>query len=197
MLYASDRSFPPPSDVPAQTTRRSAPQTYLTHAARSKDFHGFVNPPIYRGSTVLFETMDDAGGAGLAAPQVHVPLRLFVFRVPAGRNSGDALDLPMANSAVINPEIEAVDEEMRHGWEGCLSLPGLRGLVPRRWRIRYRGVDSAGAPVGGAVSGFHAQVVQHEVDHLDGILYPMRISDFRFFGFTEELGRYATAGRQP
>jgi len=127
----------------------------------------------------MIETMEDAGGAGLAAPQVHVPLRLFVFRVAVG------------NTVVINPEIEAVGEDVRLRWEGCLSIPGMRGAVPRPWRIRYRGVDTEGRPVGGEVSGFHAGVVQHENDHLDGVLYPMRMTDLRLFGFNEELSRAA------
>jgi len=127
----------------------------------------------------MIETMEDAGGAGLAAPQVHVPLRLFVFRVAEG------------NTVVINPEIEAVGEDVRLRWEGCLSIPGMRGAVPRPWRIRYRGVDTEGRPVGGEVSGFHAGVVQHENDHLDGVLYPMRMTDLRLFGFNEELSRAA------
>ncbi len=154
-------------------------------------------PEIRRLVRDMLETLDDAGGAGLAAPQVHVPLRLFVFRVAEGRTSGDADDRVVGDSVVINPAIEAVDEEERLCWEGCLSLPGLRGAVARRWRIRYRGVDCEGAPVGGLAGGFHAQVVQHETDHLDGILYPMRIGDFRYFGFNEELSRAVAAGRQP
>ena len=137
----------------------------------------------------MFETMEDAPGSGLAAPQVHVPLRLFVFRVGEGRTSGDADDRVVGNTVLINPEIEAVGEDLRLRWEGCLSIPGLRGAVARHWRIRYRGVDCEGAPVAGEVTGFHAGVVQHEFDHLNGILYPMRMTDFRLFGFNEELAR--------
>lgn len=137
----------------------------------------------------MFETMEDAPGAGLAAPQVHVPLRLFVFRVMPERASGDPDDTPVGNTVVINPTIEPATEEKRLRWEGCLSIPGLRAAVPRYSRIRYRGVDCDGRPVSAEVSGFHAGVVQHEYDHLDGILYPMRMTDFRLFGFTEELAR--------
>ena len=146
-------------------------------------------PEIRRLVRDMLETMEDAPGAGLAAPQVHVPLRLFVFRVVPGRGSGDPDDREAGNTVVINPEIEPVGEDVRPRWEGCLSIPGMRGVVGRHWRIRYRGVDTEGAPVGGEVTGFHAGVVQHEYDHLDGILYPMRMSDLRLFGFNEELAR--------
>ncbi|MBU6499381.1 MAG: peptide deformylase [Rhodospirillales bacterium] len=148
-------------------------------------------PEIRRLVADMIETMHDASGAGLAAPQVHVPLRLFVFRVAADRATGDAEDVPMPDTVVINPHIEAIGEDARLCWEGCLSIPGLRAAVPRAWRIRYTGVDTAGHPVGREVTGFHAGVVQHEYDHLDGILYPMRMRDFTLFGFTEELARAA------
>ncbi|MBV9784317.1 MAG: peptide deformylase [Acidisphaera sp.] len=137
----------------------------------------------------MLDTMEDASGAGLAAPQVHVPLRIFVFRAPAERVTGDADDRQVGNTVVINPVLEAIGEDVRLRWEGCLSIPGLRAAVPRAWRVRYSGVDCDGAPVGGEVSGFHAGVVQHEYDHLDGILYPMRMTDFSRFGFVEELAR--------
>ncbi len=144
-------------------------------------------PEIRRLVADMIETMDDAGGAGLAAPQVHMPLRLFVFRVPASRvENGEA---PVGTSVVINPSIEPLGEEMVLRWEGCLSIPGLRAAVPRHARVRYAGVDTEGAPVGADASGFHAGVVQHENDHLDGILYPMRMTDFSLFGFNEELAR--------
>jgi peptide deformylase len=146
-------------------------------------------PEIRRLVADMFETMEDAPGAGLAAPQVFVPLRLFVFRVLEGRTSGEPDDRVVANTVLINPEIEPVGEDYRLRWEGCLSIPGMRGVVPRHWRIRYRGVDTDARPVTAEVSGFHAGVVQHEYDHLDGILYPMRMPDFRHFGFDEELAR--------
>jgi peptide deformylase len=146
-------------------------------------------PEIRRLVADMFETMEDASGAGLAAPQVHVPLRLFVFRVSDTRVGEDADDTPIGNSVLINPEIELLGDEHVLRWEGCLSIPGLRAAVPRAPRIRYRGVDCDGRPVGGEVSGFHAGVVQHEYDHLDGILYPMRMTDFSLFGFNEELTR--------
>ncbi len=150
-------------------------------------------PEIRRLVADMIETMDDASGAGLAAPQVHVPLRLFVFRVNPARASGDAEDTAvMPNGVVINPEVELLGDDQRLRWEGCLSIPGLRAAVPRAWRIRYKGVDTEGRPVGGEVTGFHAGVVQHEFDHLNGVLYPMRMTDFSLFGFNEEIARAQT-----
>ena len=152
-------------------------------------------PEIRRLVADMIETMEDAQGAGLAAPQVHVPLRLFVFRVPAGRTVPAEGDGEMGTTVVINPELELLGEDMVLRWEGCLSIPGLRAAVPRHQRVRYRGVDTEGQPVGAEeASGFHAGVVQHEYDHLDGILYPMRMTDFRLFGFNEELARAHAAG---
>lgn len=150
-------------------------------------------PEIRRLVQDMYETMEDAPGAGLAAPQVHVPLRLFVFRVVPDRASGAPDDTPVGNSVVINPVVEPVGEEKVLRWEGCLSIPGLRAAVPRFARIRYTGVDCDGRPVSATVSGFHAGVVQHETDHLDGILYPMRMTDFRLMGFTEDLAKAAEA----
>ena len=141
--------------------------------------------PIRRLVDDMIETMLDAPGIGLAGPQVHVPLRLFVFHLPAARSGAPAV----APCAVINPVVELLGEATVQRVEGCLSIPGLRAAVPRHVRIRYSGVDCDGAPVGGEVDGLHANVVQHEYDHLDGILYPMRITDFTQFGFAEELAR--------
>lgn len=149
-----------------------------------------TTPEVRRLVADMIETMEDAGGAGLAAPQVHVPLRLFVFRVPAARTTPGE-DGPVPTTVVINPELELLGDEMVMRWEGCLSIPGLRAAVPRHARVRYRGVDTDGQPVGAEAGGFHAGVVQHEHDHLDGILYPMRMTDFRHFGFNEELARAA------
>jgi peptide deformylase len=132
-------------------------------------------PAIRRLVADMMETMEDASGAGLAAPQVHVPLRLFVFRVSEARGQEDADDVPVGNTVVINPEVELLTDELVLRWEGCLSIPGLRAAVPRAPRVRYRGIDCDGAVVERAVSGFHAGVVQHEFDHLNGILYPMRM----------------------
>jgi peptide deformylase len=141
----------------------------------------------------MMETMEDAPGVGLAAPQVHVPLRLFVFRVPGERGEDDPDDLPLGNTVLINPELELLSDERVLNWEGCLSIPGLRAGVPRAPRVRYRGMDCDGNVVEREASGFHARIVQHEYDHLDGILYTMRMTDFRLFGFNEELNRLAAA----
>lgn len=153
-------------------------------------------PEIRRLVADMMETMEDAPGVGLAAPQVHVPLRLFVFRVPVGRAGTDADDAPAANQVLINPELELIGDERVLGWEGCLSIPGLRAAVPRATRVRYRGVDCDGQVVEREAAGFHARVVQHEYDHLDGILYTMRLTDFRLFGFSEDLDRMMEAQRQ-
>ena len=141
----------------------------------------------------MFETMEDALGAGLAAPQVHVPLRLFVFRALPSRASGLPDDTPVGNTVLINPKVELLGEETNLRWEGCLSIPGLRAAVPRHKRVRYSGVDCDGRTISAEVEGFHAGVVQHENDHLDGILYPMRMTDFRLMGFNEEIARVAEA----
>ena len=141
----------------------------------------------------MMETMEDAQGAGLAAPQVHMALRIFVFRATAERAGQDPEDTPIGNSVLINPTIEFLTEDRVLGWEGCLSIPGMRAAVPRAPRVRYRGVDCDGTPVDRIVSGFHARVVQHENDHLDGVLYPMRMTDFSLFGYNEELSRAAQA----
>ena len=150
-------------------------------------------PEIQNLLADMADTLADAGGVGLAAPQVHIPLRLFIFHVPASR-SGTGEDMKLR--AIINPVLTPLSDEIELGWEGCLSIPGLRGAVPRWVRIRYDGVDCDGNKVGGEVDGLHANVVQHEYDHLDGILYPMRITDFSSFGFVEELSQYPTPTEQ-
>lgn len=138
----------------------------------------------------MAETLADIGGAGLAAPQVHVPLRVVIFQVPVQRLSGKPDDQPQDLMALINPVIEPQGEAMELGWEGCLSVPGLKGAVPRFARIRYRGLGADGAPLDRTVEGFHARVVQHECDHLDGVLYPQRMTDMRLLMFVEEGARY-------
>jgi peptide deformylase len=143
-------------------------------------------PEISRLLADMADTLEDAGGVGLAAPQVFTPLRLFIYQVPAGRGENEA-EIPL--SAVINPVITPLGPETVLGWEGCLSIPGLRAAVPRYRRIRLTGLDPEGREVDDVLSGFAARVAQHETDHLDGILYPMRMADFRYFGFNEELQR--------
>jgi peptide deformylase len=153
-------------------------------------------PEIRRLVADMIQTMEDAPGVGLAAPQVYVPLRLFVFRVPAERASFDPENKAVPSTVLINPEIEPIGDEVGFNWEGCLSIPDMRAVVPRAMRIRYRGVDCDGNAIEGEATRFHARVMQHEFDHLNGILYPMRVTDFRLFGFTEELDRAAAAQRQ-
>jgi peptide deformylase len=119
-----------------------------------------------------------------------------VFRVPGDRREADPDDLPVGNTVLINPELELLSDDRVLNWEGCLSIPGMRAGVPRAPRVRYRGVDCNGKVTDCEVSGFHARIVQHEYDHLDGILYTMRMTDFRLFGFNEELNRLAAARGQ-
>ncbi|MEP3112685.1 peptide deformylase [Nisaea sp.] len=135
----------------------------------------------------MADSMAAAGGVGLAAPQIGVPKRIIVFKVPGERATAAANDGPLELQILINPEIEPLSGEMELGWEGCLSIPGLKGEVPRYRKIAYRGVDLQGEKVLRQAEGFHARVVQHEVDHLDGILYPERMTDMRRIGYGEEL----------
>ena len=155
-------------------------------------------PDILRLIADMVDTLTDAGGVGLAAPQVHVPKRVVIFHVPESRareeTNGDedeSEDEPEAvpMTVLINPEIEPLDDETSSGVEACLSLPGMMGLVPRYKRIRYKAVTPSGSIIEHEASGFHARVVQHECEHLDGILYPMRMDDLSTFGFSEEMGR--------
>jgi len=138
----------------------------------------------------MIETMEDAGGTGLAAPQVHKPHRLVVFRVGPERLTDLPGDTEVDLTVLINPVIEPIGSERALGWEGCLSVPGLRGVVPRDLYIRYRGQGLDGATIEREVAGFHARVVQHECDHLNGILYPQRMEDHRLLVFVEELQRH-------
>lgn len=147
-------------------------------------------PEVRRLVADMTETLADIGGAGLAAPQVHVPLRVVLFQVPEGRSSGAPEDVAVPLTALVNPEIEPLGETRELGWEGCLSVPGLRGAVPRWTRIRYRGVTPSGERVERIAAGFHARVLQHECDHLDGVLYPQRMSDLSLLVFNEEGARY-------
>lgn len=131
------------------------------------------------------DTMQAAGGVGLAAPQIGVGWQLVIFGFESSVRYPDAETVPQ--TILINPLITPLDEATEDGWEGCLSVPSLRGLVPRYRAIRYQGYDENGQPIDRTVSGFHARVVQHECDHLQGMLYPMRMRDFTKFGFTDVL----------
>jgi len=144
----------------------------------------------------MVETMVDANGAGLAAPQVHVPLRLVIFQAPSersdpGLSEPEQFDHTAPLTCLINPEIMMMDPGTEGGWEGCLSVPGLRGYVERPAHIRYRGFGLDGRLIERTARGFHARVVQHEVDHLDGRLYPSRIADFSKLIFESEMRHFA------
>lgn len=134
----------------------------------------------------MWDTMAARGGVGIAAPQIGVPLRVVVFEVANSERYPDAPPVPP--TVLINPAIAFTDEDVIEGWEGCLSVPGLRGVVPRRRRLRYRGLDEQGRPFEREAEEFHARVVQHECDHLDGILYPQRMVDLSTLAFEDELG---------
>ncbi|WP_136417338.1 peptide deformylase [Herbaspirillum sp. ST 5-3] len=133
----------------------------------------------------MFDTMRAANGAGLAAPQIGVNLQLVIFGFKDNARYPDAPPVP--ETVLINPTLKPLSDELEDGWEGCLSVPGLRGMVPRWTKLHYEGVDQHGRVISRDAEGFHARVVQHECDHLAGILYPMRIKDFSRFGFTDIL----------
>jgi peptide deformylase len=157
-------------------------------------------PAIRRLVVDMLDTMRDAEGAGLAAPQVHVPLRVVIFHVPAARAAAeegggeDEASAARGLTVLVNPVIEPLTEETALGMEGCLSVPGLRGMVPRFTRIRYRGVTPEGESIDRVAAGFHARVVQHECDHLDGMLYPQRMTDLGTLMFTSELKHWIEDG---
>ena len=142
-------------------------------------------PEIQRLVQDMLETMEDADGAGLAAPQVHVPLRVVIFHVPAGRDEENLQPLPL--SVLINPGVEPLTDEVETDWEGCLSVPGMMGAVPRFTKVRYRAVSLEGEPIDRVAEGFHARVAQHECDHLDGILYPQQMDDLSLLMFSDQL----------
>ena len=146
----------------------------------------FDTPELHRLVSDMVETMAEANGAGLAAPQIGVDLQLVIFGTGAANPRYP--EAPMVpRTVLLNPVITPLGDLEEEGWEGCLSVPGLRGIVPRWQRIRYQGFDLAGNPIDREAEGFHARVVQHECDHLQGVLYPMRVRDFSRFGFTEVL----------
>ena len=152
---------------------------------RSREVERFGTRELAELLADMRDTMQDADGAGLAAPQIGVPLRVVIFGVEANPRYPDAEAVPYTE--LVNPVLTPLGDEEEDGWEGCLSVPGFRGVVPRFTRLRYEGFDPQGHPIRREVDGFHARVVQHETDHLDGILYPQRIRDMRKFGFTDIL----------
>ena len=156
---------------------RLLPQAEPVSAVDTPELHALIAD--------MFDTMHAANGAGLAAPQIGVNLQLVIFGFSNNARYPDAPSVP--ETVLLNPVITPLSDEMEEGWEGCLSVPGLRGVVPRYTRLRYQGVDPYGQIIDREVDGFHARVVQHECDHLIGVLYPMRVKDFSRFGYTEVL----------
>jgi peptide deformylase len=152
---------------------------------RSAEVTQFGTPELAALLEDMRDTMRAQNGAGLAAPQIGVPLRVVVFGMERNPRYPDAEPVPYTE--LVNPVLAALGDEMEDGWEGCLSVPGFRGVVPRWTRLHYTGFDPAGRAISRDCADFHARVVQHECDHLDGILYPMRITDMRQFGFTDVL----------
>ena len=152
---------------------------------RAQPVEGFGTPELLALVADMKDTMAAKNGAGLAAPQIGVSQRVVIFGVDRNPRYPDAEEVPF--TVLVNPKIVLLTREVEEGWEGCLSVPGMRGLVPRYTRLRYSGFDEHGQPIEREAEGFHARVVQHECDHLDGILYPMRVRDFRRFGFTDIL----------
>ncbi len=152
---------------------------------KSQPVEAFGTPQLRELIADMRDTMAHLNGAGLAAPQIGVPLRVVIFGVTRNPRYPDAEEVP--DTVLVNPVITPIGAEMEEDWEGCLSVPGMRGVVPRFKTLRYQGFDESGNPIDRSVAGFHARVVQHECDHLDGILYPMRMRDMSQFGFVEVL----------
>ena len=152
---------------------------------RAKPVEAFGTPQLRQLVQDMIETMEFKSGAGLAAPQIGVSQRVVIFGVEHNPRYPDAEPVPF--TVLVNPKIVLLTREVEEGWEGCLSVPGMRGVVPRYTKLRYSGYDEHGKPIEREAEGFHARVVQHECDHLDGILYPMRVEDFSRFGFTDVL----------
>ena len=152
---------------------------------KAKPVTHFGTPELQELIADMFDTMHAAGGVGLAAPQIGVDLQLVIFGFESSARYPDESAVPQ--TILLNPVLEPLSKEQEEGWEGCLSVPGMRGLVPRFTALRYSGVDPDGNPIQREVSGFHARVVQHECDHLEGVLYPFRMNDLRNFGYTEVM----------
>jgi peptide deformylase len=151
----------------------------------SDPIQDFDTPALHQLIADMFETMQHANGAGLAAPQIGINLQLVIFGFKKNLRYPDAPNVP--ETVLINPTLTPLSTDTDEAWEGCLSVPGMRGLVPRWSRLRYEGFDQFGNKIDREVDGFHARVVQHETDHLHGILYPVRIKDLTKFGYTEVL----------
>lgn len=152
---------------------------------QAKPVKKFDTPELNELISDMFETMRAADGAGLAAPQIGIDLRLVILGFNQNARYPDADPIP--DTVLINPVLTPLDDEIEETWEGCLSVPGMRGIVPRWTKLRYQGFDQLGKQISREVDGFHARVVQHEVDHLNGVLYPMRIRDMARFGFIDAL----------
>jgi peptide deformylase len=152
---------------------------------KAKPVQAFGTPELLTLVQDMKDTMAAKSGAGLAAPQIGVGERVVIFGVDHNPRYPDAEEVPF--TVLVNPKIVLLTREVEEGWEGCLSVPGMRGLVPRYTRLRYSGFDEQGNPIEREADGFHARVVQHECDHLDGILYPQRMTDLSKLGFNEEL----------
>ena len=165
-----------------RTVRKMGDPVLLQRAAEVDQFD---TPELHALIEDMHDTMEAMDGAGIAAPQIGVSLRVVIFGVGKNPRYPDAEQVPY--TVLINPKLTPLGSEMEDGWEGCLSVPGLRGIVPRHARLHYTGLDQYGNVIDRIASGFHARVVQHECDHLDGILYPMRIKDLRNLGYTDVL----------
>jgi peptide deformylase len=152
---------------------------------KAKVVEQFDTPELHALLADMRDTMAALDGAGLAAPQIGVGLQVMIFGIEHNPRYPDAEAVPQ--TVLINPALTPLGPELEEGWEGCLSVPGMRGVVPRFSRLKYQGFDEYGKPIERSVDGFHARVVQHEYDHLIGVLYPMRIRDFRQFGYTDVL----------
>jgi peptide deformylase len=180
-----------PAHISPMTIRKIARMGHPVLGQRAEEITDLADPELRRLVEDMVMTMIDANGAGLAAPQVHESIRLVVFQAPASRSDpglseAEAFDHTASLTVLINPEVEILSDEKEGGWEGCLSVPGLRGWVERPAHIRYRGLGLDGQPIERVAKGFHARVVQHECDHLDGILYPQRMTDMTKLIFESE-----------
>jgi peptide deformylase len=206
-LRIEGRKLTQPGDtrIAALRNLRAAPQSELDHSQHqtpmsvreilkmgdprllriAEPVEAFDTPELHALVADMFDTMHAANGAGLAAPQVGVNLQLVIFGFKKNERYPDAPPVP--ETVLINPQITPLSDAVEEGWEGCLSVPGLRGVVPRFAQVRYTGFDPRGQRIAREAEGFHARVVQHECDHLIGTLYPMRMKDFTRFGFTSEL----------